>query len=239
MPRKLRRTRPSLISSPATSFAVSIEIAKAIPCAGWITAVLTPITRPSHATSGPPELPGLSAASVWITSSISRPDCERRLRPSAHHAGRHGALEAERVADRDRELPDHEPARVAELDRLYDRLREADHREVGRRVVAHELARDRLAVVGDRRELARAVHDVAVGEDEAVGREDEARARADRLAAPAAGVAHLQLQHRRAHARDHAGHRLRVGVEQRAVVRSGSHGAPWSPSRGGTEGACS
>ena len=34
-------------------------------------------------TSGPPELPGFSAASVWITSSIRRPDCDRRLRPSA------------------------------------------------------------------------------------------------------------------------------------------------------------
>ena len=33
--------------------------------------------------SAPPELPGLSAASVWSTSSISRPDSARMLRPSA------------------------------------------------------------------------------------------------------------------------------------------------------------
>src|SRR5678816_822738 len=31
-------------------------------------AVLTPITSPRESSKGPPELPGLSAASVWITS---------------------------------------------------------------------------------------------------------------------------------------------------------------------------
>ena len=54
-----------------------------MPCAPWITAVFTPITSPREETSGPPELPGLSAASVWITSSISRPVRARSERPSA------------------------------------------------------------------------------------------------------------------------------------------------------------
>ena len=46
-------------------------------------AVLMPITSPAEETSGPPELPGLSAASVCTTSSIIRPvrDCSER--PSA------------------------------------------------------------------------------------------------------------------------------------------------------------
>ena len=45
-------------------------------------AVLTPISRPAESSSGPPELPGLMAASVWITSVISRPALvgSRRLR---------------------------------------------------------------------------------------------------------------------------------------------------------------
>ncbi len=42
-----------------------------------------PTTSPALDTSGPPELPGLSEASVWITSSISRPPTERSERPSA------------------------------------------------------------------------------------------------------------------------------------------------------------
>ena len=36
------------------------------------TAVLMPITRPLPSASAPPELPGFSAASVWITSSMIR-----------------------------------------------------------------------------------------------------------------------------------------------------------------------
>ncbi len=48
-----------------------------------MTAVLMPITSPRDDTSGPPELPGLSAASVWITSSIMRPVVARSVRPSA------------------------------------------------------------------------------------------------------------------------------------------------------------
>src|SRR3989442_1283915 len=46
-------------------------------------AVLTPITRPAESRSGPPELPGLMAASVWITLVISRPPLVGRRRFSA------------------------------------------------------------------------------------------------------------------------------------------------------------
>ena len=75
--------RPSRISRDATNRAVLLAMAKQSPCAGRIMAVLTPITSPRVVTSGPPELPGLSAASVWMTSSISRPDRARSERPSA------------------------------------------------------------------------------------------------------------------------------------------------------------
>ena len=56
---------------------------EADPCAAAIIAVLIPMTSPLVVTSGPPELPGLSAASVWMMSSISRPDRARSERPSA------------------------------------------------------------------------------------------------------------------------------------------------------------
>src|SRR2546426_913228 len=82
-PRKPRRTLPSFRSCSTTHFTVSIAVAKQMPCAPGMIAVLTPITSPCESTSGPPELPGLSAASVCSTSSISRPVCARRLRPSA------------------------------------------------------------------------------------------------------------------------------------------------------------
>ena len=72
MPMRARRTRPSRIKRPATNLAVLIAIAKQIPCAGRIMAVLTPMTLPRESTSGPPELPGFRAASVWSTSSMGR-----------------------------------------------------------------------------------------------------------------------------------------------------------------------
>ena len=44
---------------------------------------LTPITRPSEPTSGPPELPGLIAASVWIAPAIENSVSDATLRSTA------------------------------------------------------------------------------------------------------------------------------------------------------------
>ncbi len=59
--------------SPASAccmigLAMSIGMAKPIPWAVSAWAVVTPTTRPDPSTSGPPLLPGLIAASVWIRS---------------------------------------------------------------------------------------------------------------------------------------------------------------------------
>ena len=43
--------------------------AKPIVLARGLIAVLMPITSPARLSSGPPELPGLMAASVWMKSS--------------------------------------------------------------------------------------------------------------------------------------------------------------------------
>ena len=64
-------------------FAVFIPVAKQIDWACGIIAVLTPITRPFESTNGPPEFPGLSAASVWMTSCMSLPEVARKVRPNA------------------------------------------------------------------------------------------------------------------------------------------------------------
>ncbi len=45
--------------------------------------VLIPTTRARLSTSGPPELPGLSATSVCRMGSMRRPSCARMLRASA------------------------------------------------------------------------------------------------------------------------------------------------------------
>ena len=56
---------------PATAWAMigramSIGMAKPMPLLPAAIAVLMPMTLPSASSSGPPELPGLIAASVWM-----------------------------------------------------------------------------------------------------------------------------------------------------------------------------
>ena len=78
MPRKACWTLPLLSSWLISSRAVLIGIAKPMPTLPlppppvsiW---ELIPITLPEASISGPPELPGLIAASVWITLEIEKP----------------------------------------------------------------------------------------------------------------------------------------------------------------------
>src|SRR5829696_8315867 len=58
-------------------------MAKPIPWAPPMMAVFMPTTRPAASASGPPELPGLMAASVWMTFSIRRPLSPLMERPRA------------------------------------------------------------------------------------------------------------------------------------------------------------
>ena len=65
------------------SWRVVALMGTASPTPAPATAVLTPIIRPELSASTPPLLPGLSAASVWMTSSITRPARVGNDRPSA------------------------------------------------------------------------------------------------------------------------------------------------------------
>jgi hypothetical protein len=70
-PTHARRTRPSASSSETTQRTRSIGIAKPSPSLPPLRVTIdefTPITSPCAFTSGPPELPGLMDASVWIMS---------------------------------------------------------------------------------------------------------------------------------------------------------------------------
>ena len=99
-------------------------------------AVLMPITSPRRFSSGPPELPGLIAASVCsISFDAAVGDAEGALR-RADDADGDGVRVAERVADRHHPVAGRHLRRVAELRfgqrvvRLVDQL---DQRAVGQR----------------------------------------------------------------------------------------------------------
>ena len=64
-------TRPYRMISGTTRLTMSTGMAKPIPALapeGLAIYVLTPMRRPALSSNGPPELPGLMAASVWMTS---------------------------------------------------------------------------------------------------------------------------------------------------------------------------
>ena len=132
-------------------------------------------------------------------------------------AGRHGRFEAERIADRDHELPAPQPLRVAERrGRERDRRVDAHQRKVGVGIVADDARREAAPLGGHQLDARRAAHHVTVGQHQAVGRDDDARAgaRARRIAA----VPDVDAHDRRADAVDHVGDRRRIGIEQRGVV---------------------
>ena len=76
-------------------------------------ALLMPITSPFRFRSGPPELPGLMAVSVWMMSALEKyatrgvGDVAGQRPPQGRDdAGGHGAAQSEGVADGDHGLPD-------------------------------------------------------------------------------------------------------------------------------------
>ena len=182
--------------------------------------MFTPITSPCDETSGPPELPGLRAASVWMTSSIMRPLLAAIERPRAEMTPAVTVeLEAERVADGDDELAAAELLGIAE-----PRRRQvaggvgADQREVGVGVLADELRIGRAALRVGQADVAEAVDDVAVGEDQAIRGDDEARAEA---AAAAVVPARVDAHDRRADVFGDARDGVGIGIEEDAIVVHG------------------
>lgn len=72
-----------VFSCGITHLAISTATAKQSACAPQIMAVLMPMTSARAFTRGLPEVPRLSAASVWMTFGISRPLLDRMLRTNA------------------------------------------------------------------------------------------------------------------------------------------------------------
>ena len=214
-----RRTRPSRIKRPATNLAVLIAMAKQIPCAGRIIAVLTPMTLPRESTSGPPELPGFKAASVCSTSSISRPDPARSdlpRRPPLPPSPSSGSRRDDRSPGQSAHA---QPSRSHRRGRHKFAGMNADHSQVGLGIVA-DLGSLVRAAVGQRDlKVLRAMDDVAVGQDVAARREDKPRAASPRLpAAPGLAEARLDMNNRWPHAfrRTHNG--PGIGVQEFRVI---------------------
>ena len=86
---------------------------------GLKMAVFTPISRPALSSKGPPELPGLIAAFVWMTPLIwhwfSVDDLAIQ---GADHPGGQGLIQSEWIADGEGFLADLEVVRGPDQDRM-------------------------------------------------------------------------------------------------------------------------
>ena len=150
-------------------------------------AVLMPTSWPSRSTSAPPELPGLIAASVWMNDrSGPMPGCGARERRD--DAAGHGLADAERIADREHQIADLERIGIAE--RRVGRLRlgvDVQHREVGASSPPISTAANSRRSASTTVIWSASVDDVVVGDDQAVGAHDHARAQ--RILRPALQLA--------------------------------------------------
>ena len=159
--------------------------------------------------------------------------CAERAAQCRDDARRHCGFEAERIADRNHQLAPLQAFGIAERgSRERHRLIDANEREIGIGVVADQASLQVLAVGGGHVNARGGAGDVTVGEDEAVRRHHDARARpATRLSA-IVGTTDGKADHGRADPVDDVDHRARIGIEQRLVLgRNGnliSHGG--SPS---------
>ena len=177
-------------SAGIACFAVSIGIAKPTPLferapLGPVSiCALMPMTLPVASSSGPPELPGLIAASVCRAPEIWKPFGAVMGRPSAEMT----PVVSEPCRPNGEPIaiagwPTLHVGRRAERERLQAALDvgriDLDDREVGGRVGARDLGVDELLRLADAHAHPRRVlHDVLVREDEAAAVEHEARARA-------------------------------------------------------------
>ena len=156
---------------------------------------LTPTTLPFRSSSGPPELPWLIAASVWIASSMAKLFGDGDLAVQrADDARGDRLLEAEGAADRNHAVTDFQLRRVAELERLERGRRGVDveDRDVGRRVAADDRRVVGLAVPEGHLDRLGAVDDVLVRDHVALLVVDEAGAlRLLRSAVAAEGASRL------------------------------------------------
>ncbi len=188
------------------------------------TAVLTPTTRASPSASAPPELPGLSAASVWITFSTRRPADPERVgseRPSAE------TTPAVTVPARPIGLPiatTSWPTRSSSASPSLAGVRSLawarTSGQVGKGVGADDLGAQLAAVREGRADAVVALgHDVRRGQHVAVGGDRDGAAAA--LAPPPAGApGDAQVRHRRPQPLGDARDGARVGVERLRVGKA-------------------
>ena len=218
--------RPSRSRRLATNFAVLIPMAKADSLSGQNGRGVDPDNASGRIHQRPTRIAGIQG-SVGLNHVIDQAPGIRPQRPSqrAHYTCGNGGLKTIGRANGDGDLADAQFLRVAQFGRDQARLIDANNREITGGILADQ-GRGHMTPVGQSRRYAGGfMHDVAVGEDEAVGREDKSRAATLAFARFSRARASCRLRNgdmhdRRADALDGAGDRGGVRVQQSPVRRA-------------------
>ena len=179
-----RVTLPDWMSWGTILWMVSTGMAKPTPLeVGVAIIVFMPMSSPAELSSGPPELPGLIEASVWIMSRIVTSPAPTMLRPKAL------TMPVVTVWSKPNGLPmamtflaDLEVVRRADRDRTQagDLLAELEDGDVLRRIAADERGLDLFLIRQADHVFVALVDDMEVGDDVPLVVPDEARPAAPR-----------------------------------------------------------
>jgi hypothetical protein len=144
---------------------------------------------------------------IGLDDIINEPACigPKRAARGADDTGGYGALEPIRIAYRNGQLAHAKTLGIAQSHGTQLRSINPEHCQVGIRIVSHQVG-IRPATIGQRDfESARAVDDMAVGQQEAVWGNDKTRSAA---LASTTTFSHLNVDHRRAYLIRSANYRL-------------------------------
>jgi hypothetical protein len=192
-----------------------MAIAKQMPCAGRMTGIHTDYLA-ARVDERPSGVAGIERG-VRLDHAVDQPSAFRPHGASkrAHDAGSDRGLETERIADRDRELAGTDRIGIAQPCRNLVRRGYAHDGKIGIGVIADHAGSAARAVDQCHVDRGRPGHDMAVGNDESVGREQKTGA----TTAPfASRRARLDVHDSGRDSRSRRGHGGRVRIEKLAVV---------------------
>ncbi len=155
----------------------------------------------------------------------------RAQRPAqcADHARCYGRLKSIRIANGNRHLARPQLLRISQRDGLQSSGIDSNNGEIGGRIIANRVSRCAPSIRETDFDSGGIVHHVAVRENQAIGRKDEAGATAasfpwfTRTTAARGwrGLMDLHVYDRRTYQLHCGGHRMRIGVEQGGVTSFG------------------
>ncbi len=137
-----------------------------------------PTTSPWALTSGPPELPGLMAASVWMNWPGERRSAANGIGTvqRADDAARHGEAKSQRIAECEYGLAGMQLRGISQRHAGQVGSVDLDDGKIGERIGTDQLRREDSAIGHGNANVHRTVDDVVVGHDVAIGRNNDTAA---------------------------------------------------------------